>query len=168
MQLAFQAVAYLQDTPGLDWSTAGPAAALIRSCKYVGWRVLEAHRLQSHNGSFIDLEVGSPCMLRHIYRARLHEVLVQEAFLRDLDEMGKRFGCGAAALDIKNQGLDILQAKQMVNSKRQGLNSWQKQQLIALMCNSRLGQKDQCKQCNLKGGIAHRVWECPAQTNCSP
>ena len=54
---------------------------------YVGWKVIDAHSILSHNGNTMDLAIGSPCMLKHIYRARLQEVLTRDAFLHDLQVM---------------------------------------------------------------------------------
>ena len=130
MQLALNAFFFLQDLPGQDWQTAGPAAALIRSCKYVGWRVLDAYTIVGHTGDKIAMDMGSPCMLKHIYRARLAQVLMEEAFLKDFQEMGFASDCAAEGKAIQVHELDLLQAKQMINLKRQGLSSWQKQQLI--------------------------------------
>ena len=77
--------------------------------------------------------------------------------------MGLAPGCSAAAQNIKSKGLDLVQAKQLINSKRQGLSSWQKHQLIGLVCNSKMGQKAPCKQCNMKDGLVHRALGVPCQ-----
>ena len=54
---------------------------------YVGWKVIDAHSILRHNANTMDLAIGSPCMLKHIYRARLQEVLSRDAFLHDLHVM---------------------------------------------------------------------------------
>ena len=165
LQLASNAALYLQDLIGRDWTTSGPAAAFIRSCMYVGWKVIDAHSILSHNGNTMDLAIGSPCMLKHIYRARLQEVLTRDAFLHDLHVMrGGTSDLAASAELMQAKGLDLHQARQLLNSKREaGLNPWHKLQMIALLCRSKMWRHQQCKHCNMMDGMAHRAWERPAQ-----
>ena len=91
---------------------------------YVGWKVIDAHSILSHNGNTMDLAIGSPCMLKHIYRARLQEVLTRDAFLHDLHVMrGGTPDLAASAELMQAKGLDLHQARQLVISKREaGLN----------------------------------------------
>ena len=35
--------------------------------------------------------------------------------------------------------------------------------MIALVCRSKMWRHQQCKNCNIMDGMAHRAWECPAQ-----
>ena len=95
---------------------------------HVGWKVIDAHCLLGHNGNTMDLAIGSPCMLKHIYRARLQEVLTRHAFLHDLQMMrGGTPDLAAPAELLQAKSLDLHQARQLVNSKREaGLNPWQK------------------------------------------
>ena len=72
----------------------------------------------------MDLAIGSPCMVKHMYRARLQEVLTRDVFLHDQQVMrGGTPDLAASAELLQAKGLDLHQARQLVNSKREaGLN----------------------------------------------
>jgi hypothetical protein len=150
----------MSEAPELEWDLPGPVHAAIRAVRAVGWTWVHAGLVKTHNGENLDLQAGSPAMLKQSYRTRWAECQTMEALgHRILDNLEE----AEDLAEYVRKGIDLTPLRQVLRSKAKNktLKAGEKRQLLSYVAHT--GNKiikGSCTKCGTADSVDHRLYHC--------
>jgi len=147
-----------RDAPSQEWENPGPASAALRAARSVGWTCISAIRLLDETGENLDLQGGSPAMLKAKFRKRWPQVQVKEALAHRL----QHHQADVHSQQLLDKGWELGPLTKALQSRgKYALRPRDNKQL--LLCVAGTGDKlisGNCIKCNLPDSINQRLADC--------
>ena len=132
-----------------------PPSSFLIALHQVGWKAISASLVLDDKGEKLDLQAGSPVMMRALFREAWDKKLEVEA----LEVLAGRGVLEEEALNrIREKGPDFAAATKFFRSKK---TSFQQKQLAALIvAGSKVWEGKPCPFCQQPDGVRHRIFCC--------